>query len=106
MSNESLSGEAGGHSNGVDPNATAALQDAARKLCAQAADLGDQAYRQAMDAGRYAARQVKEQPLSAALVSGVLGLLFGFVLARSSAPRPRTARDYVDDYLPRQLRKR
>lgn len=76
-----------------------------RKLGAQAAEVGDQVYRQAMDAGRYACRQVEEQPWTAVIVTGLLGLAIGALLGRGSVPAPRTARDYVDDYLPRRLRR-
>jgi ElaB/YqjD/DUF883 family membrane-anchored ribosome-binding protein len=76
-----------------------------RKLGAQAAEVGEQVYRQAVDVGRYAGRQVEEQPWTAVIATGLLALGIGILLGRNSAPRPRTARDYVDDYLPRTLRR-
>jgi ElaB/YqjD/DUF883 family membrane-anchored ribosome-binding protein len=76
-----------------------------RKLGAQAAEAGEQVYRQAVDVGRYASRQVEEQPWAAVIATALLGLGIGVLLGRSSVPRPRSARDYVDDYLPRTLRR-
>jgi hypothetical protein len=90
----------------TDPGADGTVQDAARKLGSQAAELGEQVYRQAVDAGRYAGRQVEEQPWAAVVVTGLLGLALGILLGRSTVPAPRTARDYVDEYLPRKLRQR
>lgn len=84
----------------------ATVQDTARKLGAQAAEVGEQVYRQAVDAGRYAGRQVEEQPWAAVIATGLCGLLLGFLLGRGSVPEPRTTRDYVDEYLPRGLRRR
>jgi ElaB/YqjD/DUF883 family membrane-anchored ribosome-binding protein len=107
MNNESSAADVGSRANGVSGADTAAsLQEAARKFGAQAADLGDQVYRQALDAGRYAGRQVTEQPWAAAVASGLLGLMVGYLLARGTEEQPRSMRDYADDYLPRQLRKR
>ena len=90
---------------GVDTGAAAAVHEAARELGAQEAEVGEQAYRQARDAGRYAGRQVEEQPWTAVIATGLLSLAIGFLLGRGSAPAPRTARDYVEDYLPQKLRR-
>jgi ElaB/YqjD/DUF883 family membrane-anchored ribosome-binding protein len=89
-------------------DAGSGLRDAARKFGAQAIDLGDQAWGQAVEAGRYVDRQVREQPWLLALATGVLGALAGAMVMRAAtaAARPRSARDYVQDYLPRQLRRR
>jgi len=76
-----------------------------RKLGAQAAEVGEQVYRQAVDVGRYAGRQVEEQPWTAVIATGLLALGIGILLGRGSVPAPRSARDYVDDYLPRPLRR-
>jgi len=76
-----------------------------RKLGAHAADVSEQVYKQAMVAGRYAGRQVEEQPWTAVIATGLLALGIGVLLGRSSVPRPRTTRDYVDGYLPRTLRR-
>lgn len=78
--------------------------DAAQKLGGQAKDMGSQVYRQAVDAGRYAGQQIEEQPLTAMLVAGGVGLLIGFLLGRGSVEQPRSWRDYADDYLPRRFR--
>jgi ElaB/YqjD/DUF883 family membrane-anchored ribosome-binding protein len=109
MSNETTYSETEPRKNGsgsgiADSEAT--VQEAVRKLGTQAAEVGEQVYRQAVDAGRYAGRQVEEQPWTAVIVTGLLGLAIGLLLGRSSAPAPRTARDYVDDYLPPKLRQR
>jgi len=108
MTNETSHADTDHRKNGpVDPGTVeATVQDAVRKLGTQAAEVGEQVYRQAVDAGRYAGRQVEEQPWAAALVTGLLGLAVGILLGRSSVPPPRTARDYVDEYLPRKLRQR
>jgi ElaB/YqjD/DUF883 family membrane-anchored ribosome-binding protein len=87
-------------------SADATVQDAARKLGSQAAEVGDQVYRQAVGVGRYAGRQVEEQPWAAVIVTGLLGLAVGILLGRATVTAPRTARDYVDEYLPRKLRQR
>jgi ElaB/YqjD/DUF883 family membrane-anchored ribosome-binding protein len=90
----------------ADPGVEATVQDAVRKLGTQAAEVGEQVYRQAVDAGRYAGRQIEEQPWAAMIVTGLLGVAVGILLGRTSVPAPRTARDYVDEYLPRKLRQR
>jgi ElaB/YqjD/DUF883 family membrane-anchored ribosome-binding protein len=76
-----------------------------KKLSAQAAEVGEQVYRQAVDAGRYAGRQIEEQPWIAVIATGLIGLGIGVLLGRGSVPKPMTARDYVDGYLPRPLRR-
>jgi len=90
--------------NGAAETVTQASEQV-RKLGAQAAEVGEQVYRQAVDAGRYAGRQVEEQPWAAVIVTGLLGLAIGLMLGRAAAPQPRTARDYVDGYLPRSMRR-
>jgi ElaB/YqjD/DUF883 family membrane-anchored ribosome-binding protein len=107
MATDTLHAETGPRENGTtNAGADATVQDAARKLGSQAAELGEQVYRQAVDAGRYAGRQVEEQPWAAVIVTGLLGLALGILVGRSTVPAPRTARDYVDEYLPRKLRQR
>src|ERR1019366_2553737 len=86
-------------------DAVTCASEQVRKLGAQAAEVGEQVYRQAIDAGRYASRQVEEQPWTAVIATGLLALGIGILLGRGSVPRPRTARDYVDGYLPRNLRR-
>ena len=98
-----------GVNNGVNKavaDAGAAMQDTARKLGDQAAEVGDRVYRQAVEAGKQVNRQVEEQPWGAVLVTGLLGLAIGILLGRGSVPAPRTARDRIDEYLPRNLRQR
>ena len=85
-------------------DATQTVKDATQKVGAQAAEAGDQVYKQAADTGRYVARQIEEQPVATALIIGGIGLLIGFVLGRESAARPRSFMDYADDYLPRRFR--
>ena len=80
----------------------ATVRDAAQKLGDQAAEVGGQVYRQAADAGRYATRQIEEQPLAALMTVGILGVIIGFLLGRSSVEEQRSLRDYVDDYMPRK----
>jgi ElaB/YqjD/DUF883 family membrane-anchored ribosome-binding protein len=95
--------------NGADKtiaDAGAAVQDTARKLGDQAAAVGERVYRQAVEAGKQVSRQIEEQPWGAVIVSGFLGLAIGILLGRGSVPAPRTARDRVDEYLPRSLRQR
>jgi len=109
MMNETFHNESEPRKNGTMDTGSgveATVQDAVRKLGTQAAEVGEQVYRQAVDAGRYAGRQVEEQPWAAVLVTGLLGLALGILLGRSSVPPPRTPRDYVDEYLPRKLRQR
>jgi ElaB/YqjD/DUF883 family membrane-anchored ribosome-binding protein len=107
MTNETFDAETETRKNGIaDSGVEASVQEAVRKLGTQAAEVGEQVYRQAVDAGRYAGRQVEEQPWAAVVVTGLLGLAIGILLGRSSAPAPRSARDYVDEYLPRKLRQR
>jgi hypothetical protein len=114
MTNDTFHTEAEPRKNGpvdpgtgvADPGDEATVQDAVRKLGTQAAEVGEQVYRQAVDAGRYAGRQIEEQPWAAVIVTGLLGLAVGLLLGRASVPAPRTARDYVDEYLPRKLRQR
>jgi hypothetical protein len=97
---------------GIDAGKNAAngsadyVQETARKLGAQAAEVGEQVYKQAVDAGRYAAEQVKEQPWTAAIAVGLLGVALGYCLGRGSVEQPRSARDYVDAYLPKNVRRR
>jgi len=108
---------------GIDAGKNAAsgsadyVQETARKLGAQAAEVGEQVYKQAaevgeqvykqaVDAGRYAAAQVKEQPWTAAVAIGLLGVALGYCLGRGSVEQPRSARDYVDAYLPKNVRRR
>jgi ElaB/YqjD/DUF883 family membrane-anchored ribosome-binding protein len=98
-----------GVNNGVNKavaDAGAAMQDTARKLGDQAAEVGDRVYRQAVEAGKQVNRQVEEQPWGAVLVTGLLGLAIGILLGRGSVPAPRTTRDRIDEYLPRNLRQR
>ena len=111
MTNETLYSETEPRKNGsgsgiADSGVEATVQEAVRKLGTQAAEVGEQVYRQAVDAGRYAGRQIEEQPWAAVIVTGLLGLAIGLLLGRASVPAPRTARDYVDEYLPRKLRQR
>jgi ElaB/YqjD/DUF883 family membrane-anchored ribosome-binding protein len=86
-------------------DAATKVQDAAAKVGAQASEIGGQVYQKAVDAGQYANRQLEEQPWVAAAAVGLIGLMIGIMLGRASVPAPRTARDYVDDYLPRRLRR-
>jgi ElaB/YqjD/DUF883 family membrane-anchored ribosome-binding protein len=90
----------------VDADIGATVRDAAGKLRSQAAEVGGQVYRQVGDAGRYTGRRIEERPLAAVIVTGLLGLAVGLLLGRATVPAPRTARDYVDEYLPRKLRQR
>jgi len=109
MTNETMGAPADVRKNGAgntDTGPAAAVQDTARKLGAQAAEVGEQVYRQAVDAGRYAGRRVEEQPWAAVVATGLLGIALGFLLGRGSVPEPRTARDYVNDYLPRSFLRR
>ena len=80
-------------------NMGATVSDAANRFGAQASELGEQAYRHAADAGRYATRQVHEQPIAAMLIAGALGVFLGFLLGRPGAEEPRTLRGYVRDGL-------
>ena len=80
----------------------ATVRDAAQKLGSQAAEMGGEVYRQAADAGRYAGRQVEEQPFTALMAAGVVGILVGFLLGRASVEEPRSWRDQIDDYIPRK----
>jgi ElaB/YqjD/DUF883 family membrane-anchored ribosome-binding protein len=84
----------------------ATIHDAAQKFASQASDAGERMARQIADAGKTVGQQVQEQPWAAAITAGVLGLAIGFLLGRESVPPPRTARDYVDEYLPRKMRRR
>jgi ElaB/YqjD/DUF883 family membrane-anchored ribosome-binding protein len=96
------------HANGAANASADAINCASeqvRKLGAQAAEVGEQVYRQAVDAGKYASRQVEEQPWIAVIATGLVALGIGVLLGRGSVPQPRSARDYVDDYLPRGLRR-
>lgn len=90
----------------ADTGADATIPNAVRELGSQAAKVGEQVYRQAVDAGRYGVRQIEEQPWAVVIVTGLLGLAVGILLGRATVPAPRTARDYVDEYLPRKLRQR
>jgi hypothetical protein len=92
----------------VASEAANGLRDSARKFGAQAIDLGDQACRQAAEAGRYVDRQAREQPWLLALATAMLGVLAGALAmkAATAAARPRSTREYVQDYLPKQLRRR
>jgi hypothetical protein len=82
----------------ADTDAEATVQDAVRKLGSHAAEVGEQVCR--------AGRQIEEQPWAAVIVTGLLGLALGVLLGRATVPAPRTARDGVDEYLPRKLRQR
>ena len=82
----------------------AKLQDAARNVAGQASGLGEQVYKQAADAGRYAGRQVQEQPLAALLIAGCIGAAIGYLIGRESRPKSRTIRDYAEEVIPRRLR--
>ena len=87
----------------------AGIRDTARKLGTQAIEMGDQACKQAVEAGRYVDRQVREQPWLLAMASAMLGAVAGALVMRAAIAaqqRPRTTREYVEDYLPRQLRRR
>jgi ElaB/YqjD/DUF883 family membrane-anchored ribosome-binding protein len=88
----------------ADTGAEATVQDAVRKLGSQAAEAGEQVYRPAVDAGRYAGRQIEEQTWAAVIVTGLLGLAIGVLLGRATVPALRTALGNVDEYLPRKLR--
>jgi ElaB/YqjD/DUF883 family membrane-anchored ribosome-binding protein len=93
---------AGNGSGDVQDNASgiaAGLQETARKVGAQACELGSQAYKQAADAGR----QLKEQPLTAMAIVGILGGLLGFLIGRVTAPEP-SLRDYAQRVVPRRYR--
>src|SRR5471030_2783255 len=102
MTNETFHAETEPRKNGpvntssgvADSGVEATVQDTVRKLGTQAAEVGEQVYRQAVDAGRYAGRQVEEQPWAAVVVTGLLGLALGLLLGRASVPAPPTARDY------------
>jgi hypothetical protein len=74
-------------------------QETARKVGAQAYELGNQAYKQAADAGR----QLKHQPLATMAVIGVLGGVLGFLIGRVTAPEP-SFRDYAQRVVPRRYR--
>lgn len=104
---EPLSGGANSQTGvaGAAQDAAAKIQDAATKLGGQASEIGGQVYQKAVDAGQYASRQFEEQPWAAAAAIGLIGLIIGVMLGRASVPAPRSARDYVDDYLPKRLRR-
>ena len=109
MTDDAFPGGPEPRTNGADKviaDAGAAVQDTARKLGDQAAEVGERVYRQAVQAGKRVSRQVEEQPWGAVIVTGLLGLAIGILLGRGSVPAPRTARDRVDEYLPRSLRQR
>jgi hypothetical protein len=112
MTNETFHAENEPRKNGpmdagiTDAGGDATVQDAVRKLGSQTAEIGEQVYRQAVDAGRHAGRRIEEQPWAAVIATGLLGLAIGMLLGRATVPAPRTARDYVDEYLPRKLRQR
>jgi len=80
--------------------------DAARDMGEKASEAGDRIYRQAVDAGKQVSRQVEEQPWLAALIGGGIGLVIGVMLGRASISEAPTARDRMDEYLPRNLRQR
>jgi uncharacterized protein YjbJ (UPF0337 family) len=82
----------------------AKLQDAARKVGGQASEVGGQVYQQAADAGRYAGRQVQQQPLAALLIAGCIGVAIGCLIGYESRPQRRTIRDYAEDMIPNRLR--
>lgn len=109
MTNESFPGGPVPRTNEADKvvaDAGAVVQETARKLGDQAAEAGERVYRQAIDTGKQVSRQVEEQPWGAVIVTGLLGLAIGILLGRGSVSAPRTARDRVDEYLPRSLRQR
>jgi ElaB/YqjD/DUF883 family membrane-anchored ribosome-binding protein len=109
MTNDSFQGGPEPRTNGAEKAIVddgKAIQDAARKLGDQAADAGERAWRQAVEAGKHVTRHVEEQPWGAVIVTGLLGLVIGMLLGRSSIPAAPTARDRIDEYLPRRLRQR
>jgi ElaB/YqjD/DUF883 family membrane-anchored ribosome-binding protein len=89
----------------IGTKAAASAQDAVRKLRDQATEMGGKAYDQALEAGQYARRTVEERPWITALATGLLGLVVGALIARAATPKPRTVRDYAEEYLPRKLRR-
>ncbi len=60
-----------------------AVSDAARRAGHQAAELGDRAYAEASNMGKYANERVKEQPLAALLLAGIVGGVIGHLLSSS-----------------------
>ena len=83
-----------------------AVQDAARRFSATATDVANKVYDQATEAGKFTSKQIQDQPLAAAAIFGVVGLLLGFILGQASASEPRSIGDYAQAYLPRGYRKR
>jgi ElaB/YqjD/DUF883 family membrane-anchored ribosome-binding protein len=104
MTNEAMPDGTENGKNGT-PDVITTVREGAHKLGAQAAEVGGKVYGQAVDAGRYAGRQIEEQPWVAAVATGLVGLAIGILIGRASVPVP-TARDYVDEYLPRRLRRK
>ena len=81
----------------------ARLQDIARDLSEQASQVGAQLYEQTREAGQQAGEQIKQRPLAAVMLTGFVGVVLGYVLARASQPEP-SPRDYAARMIPRRYR--
>ena len=63
-------------------DAGAFIEDAARQAGSQATEIGEQAYAKGERVADSVARWVEEQPLTALLVAGAIGVAIGYLLAR------------------------
>jgi uncharacterized protein YjbJ (UPF0337 family) len=78
---------------GLIQDAYGQVKDGVSNIASQAADAGKAVYE---GAGRVVSNNMSERPASALLVSGLIGLAIGYVLAKGSQPPRR--RGYFDRY--------
>jgi ElaB/YqjD/DUF883 family membrane-anchored ribosome-binding protein len=82
----------------------ARLHDAAHDIGAQASQVGGQVYQQTVQAGHYAGEQIKQRPVAAMMIAGVLGGIIGYFIGHAAQAESLTPRAYAARLISRRYR--